>query len=179
MQYVFAVSFPRAFIAKIAVDVRIKRPASKIGILLCERTFNLVLAPKVKLALLTLAVGIYCRIERALRRSHLPSDKRKDFVCDSCVPVFPSSLKRLDISDPQERLVVQHLLEMGHQPLRVGRIAVEAKSYLLINAAQPHRLKRSFCHLKRFLTACAIPVSQEEREVVRRRELRRSPEPTM
>src|SRR5450756_196809 len=124
MQYVFAVSFPCAFIAKIAADIRIKRPASKIGILLCERTFNLVLAPKVKLALLTLAIGIYCRIERALRRGHLLSDKRKDFLRDSFIHFITSSLKRLDISEPEECLVIQHLLEMGHQPPRVGRIAV-------------------------------------------------------
>src|SRR5665647_293607 len=176
MQYIFANLLPRASFAKIAVGIRVEHSASKLSILLCECAFKIVLTPKVELALLTFAVGVYCRIERTFRRCHLPSDKRKDFACDACINVFPSSLIRLDICEPEERLVVQHLLEMGHQPPSVGRIAVKAKSYVVINTAQPHRLKRAFDHLQRSTIAGTVPVPQEKRQVVRRRKLRRSPE---
>jgi len=41
----------------------------------------------------------------------------------------------------QLRVVVQHLLEMRHQPLLIGRIAREAAAEMVVDAAARHFAK--------------------------------------
>ena len=45
----------------------------------------------------------------------------------------------MDVIRQEARVVVQHLLEMGHDPLRVRRVAVEAAAHLVVDPAVRHR----------------------------------------
>jgi hypothetical protein len=74
-------------------------------------------------------------------------------------------------------VVVEHLLEVRHQPALVGRIAVEAAAELIEDAARRHPVQRELHHLQRPAPAAQMAAEQEV-ECHRLRELGRSPEPT-
>ena len=71
----------------------------------------------------------------------------------------------------QQRIVVQHLLEVRHQPLRVHAVAREAPADLIIDAAARHLLERVRHHGERLRVTGAGPVTQREVERHRRRKL--------
>ena len=48
----------------------------------------------------------------------------------------------MEVDARQQRLVVQHLLEVGHQPLAVDRVAGEPAADVVVHAARRHRVER-------------------------------------
>jgi hypothetical protein len=59
-------------------------------------------------------------------------------------------------------VVVEHLLEVGHQPLGIGRIAVEPATELVPDPAVGHRVERSSGDRQRTAVACRHGPPQEE-----------------
>src|SRR5258708_3175175 len=62
----------------------------------------------------------------------------------------------------QGRVVVEHLLEVGSEPLRVGRVAVEAAPQVVVDPALGHPLEGPEQHLPRWPVALSRPVEEEE-----------------
>ena len=90
-----------------------------------------------------------------------------------CGAGLARDLVRVEVRPRELRLVVQHLLEMRHQPFGVGGIAVESATDLIVDAARLHRVELPARHLQRRRAAIGIarPVAREEIEVRDRREL--------
>ena len=85
---------------------------------------------------------------------------------DDAVPLLAGEQPRVEVRRDEERVVVEHLLEVRHEPLRVDRVAVEAAADEVVHPAGRHPVEREPDRIER-----AAP--QEELEHRRRRELRR------
>src|ERR1043166_2390125 len=86
--------------------------------------------------------------------------------------VFAGYLVDVQVEAREERVVVEHLLEVGDEPTRVRRVAVEAAAELVIHAALGHPAASVRGHLKGARVAGSLESAEEEFEVHRRRELR-------
>ena len=64
----------------------------------------------------------------------------------------------------EQGVVVQHLLEVRHEPVRVGAVAREAAAELVVDAAVGHGVEGSGDHRERGLVARAAPGSEQELE---------------
>ncbi len=76
----------------------------------------------------------------------------------------------------QQCIVIQHLLEVGHDPVAVDGVAGEPAAELVIDAAARHALTGVLRHLQRTLGARAGVVPQQELDDHGRRELGRPAE---
>ena len=75
--------------------------------------------------------------------------------------------------DPQQQgVVVQHLLEVRHDPLRVHRVPGEAAGQLVVHAAPGHRRTGPDYHRQRPVRSGSAMVAKQELQHHRRRELR-------
>ena len=70
----------------------------------------------------------------------------------------------LEIEANEERVVVEHLLEVRHQPVRIDRVAVEAATDLVVDAARRHAPERRRHHVEEPVLAGHVPGAEEERE---------------
>ena len=91
--------------------------------------------PDVELSLFALRIGVQGRVERALPAGHLPREPTHSLL-------GPFPVQHLSGAAPGERqqveklgIVVEHLLEMRHQPLVVDRIARIAAAEMVVDAA--------------------------------------------
>ncbi len=77
----------------------------------------------------------------------------------------------MQVRGDEERVVVEHLLEVGHHPAEVDRVAVEAAADHVVHASRGHAVERLRGELRRDVVAAP------EQELDRRggRELRRRP----
>ena len=73
-------------------------------------------------------------------------------------------LPRREVRAREQRVVVEHLLEVRHEPDRVDRVAVEAAAELVVDAAVGHAPQRAQRHRERLLAAAAAVHAQQERE---------------
>ena len=83
-------------------------------------------------------VRILARIKAAARISHLADHIIKRLLCDAARKVVLGHLKEMQIQTRQERIVVEHLLEMRHEPLRVHRVTMKPAAELIVYAAFGH-----------------------------------------
>ena len=134
-----------------------------------ERGPHLLDAPDVELALLALGVGVERGVEAALGAAHLAERPVERLLGHGPEQRVARDLPAVQVRARQQRVVVEHLLEVGDEPVGVDRVAREAAADLVVHAARGHRAQRVGRHLG--LTAA-------EQELDRRggRELRRSPE---
>ena len=93
----------------------------------------------------------------------------------------PGRLPRPQRAHGDLRLVVEHLLEVGHEPFRVHRVAVEAAAHMVVDAAPCHAAQRLRDHARRLdpgLAGEALErrAAQEELEVGRPGKLGRAAE---
>ena len=86
----------------------------------------------------------------------------------------PGRPPQVDVDAQQQRVVVQHLLEVRHDPLRVHGVAREAAGQLVVHAAGGHRATGVLDQVESLAgTGC---VAQQELQHHRRRELGRPAE---
>ena len=85
-------------------------------------------------------------------------------------------LPRVHVEAEQERVVVEHLLEVRDEPSLVGRVAVEPAAELVVHAAAGHPVERRRDELERVRRAPQLH-PQAELQRHRLRELRRPPNP--
>ena len=86
--------------------------------------------------------------------------------------------RRMRVHPGEQRLVVQHLLEVGHQPALVDRIAGEAAAEVVVDAAGCHRSEAGVDHRARLGVPEAHERAQHQVDAHRRWELGCVAEPT-
>ena len=154
-------------------------PVEDLRLLGREHAVDLVLRPEVELPLLALGVGVLGREERAPGREELAEHVGDGLLRRVPVRRLSGRLVGLDAGEDEERLVVEHLLEVRHEPAGVRRVPVDAVPELVVDPPAPDRLEGPLDHLERTRLARAAPAPEQEEQVVRRRELRRVPEPAV
>ena len=80
--------------------------------------------------------------------------------------------RRVGVHPHEQRLVVEHLLEVRHEPLPVDGVAGEPAADVVVHPAGRHRVEGDGDHLARRLVPRAEVPEQEQVEAHRRRELR-------
>ena len=110
----------------------------EIGSVGAEQTVDFLLRPGVEPAFLALAVGVDRAGEAAVGRRHLaqhPGHRLLDSPLEQPIAGF---LPDLGQEVEQQRIVVQHFFEVRHEPARVRRVAGEAASEVIVDAALAH-----------------------------------------
>ncbi len=127
--------------------------------------------PGVEAALLALGVRVDGRDERALGRGHVAQEEVGRAARHPGQLAPPRHLPGLGVGHRQQRVVVEHLLEVWDEPFRVGRVAVEAAPHLVLEAPGGHPLQGEHRHVQRPRVARPAVVAQEEAHREARREL--------
>ena len=128
--------------------------------------------PGVRQSLDAVRVGVLRRGEAAAREQHLAQQVPDRLLDDRAVAVLACHDPRMEVGGGQQRVVVEHLLEVRHDPARVDGVAVEAAADDVVQAAGGHPVERPSHHPESLVPAAA----QEELDRGRGRELRRGPE---
>jgi hypothetical protein len=95
-------------------------------------------APHVELALLTFTIRIEGGVEPTLRRQHFANRPLERFLRHASRLVVTRRLPEMNAEAREQRVVVQHLLEVRHQPHRIDRITMEAAADLVVDPAAGH-----------------------------------------
>ncbi len=94
--------------------------------------------PHVEAALDALGVGVLGRGEPARRLGQVREDVADRLLDHEPVALLAEEHVGVEVGPGQQRLVVEHLLEVGDQPHPVGRVAVEAAAQLVVQPAARH-----------------------------------------
>ena len=81
-------------------------------------------------------------------------------------------LKRLREGHRQEGLIVEHLLEVGNEPLPVGAVAVKAMTQLIEDPPLTHRGKGPVRHPERIRGTGPLPVPEQKNDLMGHGKLR-------
>ena len=98
--------------------------------------------PHVELALDALGVGVERGAEAALGPRISRSAQSSVSLADAAQQRLAGHLPAVQVGPREQRVVVEHLLEVGHGPGRVDRVAGEAAADLVVDAAGGHRPQR-------------------------------------
>ena len=97
--------------------------------------------PDVEAALLALGVGVEGRVEAALGAAHLAQHPVQRLLADAAVALVAERLPAVQVGAGEQGVVVEHLLEVGDEPVGVDRVAGEAAAELVVDAAGQHRVE--------------------------------------
>ena len=134
-----------------------------------ERGPHLVFVPDIEAALLALGVGVERRVEASLGPPHLPQRPVERLLADPAPALLAHHLPAMQVGAREQRVVVEHLLEVGDEPGGVHRVAVEPASELVVDAAVHHLVERQADRV-------VLAAVEQELEGARRRELGRAAE---
>ena len=143
----------------------------------CEDGADLVGRPHVELSFDTFGVRVLGGVEAAVRMPQIAQD-----VADRLVQHLPVDRRRCDLRgvqvDPREqRLVIEHLLEVRHEPDAVDGIAREAAAEVVVHPARRHGAERGLDRGEGGGRVIALMRAQQQLEAHRLRELRWTAEP--
>ncbi len=151
------------------------------GTALGDRPGHLVRGPHVEAALVAVGVGVLGRVHPPLGGRQVAVDVPDDLVHDHQVVLPLRDLPGVEVGAQQGGLVVEHLLEVGDQPLVVGRVAGEPAPEVVVDPAGGHGVQRGQSHPLGTVPVGPTPVAQGvmERQVHQHGlgELGRSTEP--
>ena len=106
-------------------------------------------APGEGQALDPVGVGVLARGERAVLGRQLAQHVVEGGPGDVAVARVSGEAPGVDVDPGQLGVVVEHLLEVRHEPLGVGRVAVEPAAELVPHPAIRHRVQRASRHHER------------------------------
>ena len=130
--------------------------------------------PRVGQPLDALGVGVVRRRKPTLGESELTEHVPDRLLDDLAVAGALGDDPRVEVGRDEDGVVVEHLLEVRHEPAVVDGVAMEAAADHVVEAARGHPVERRRDDLERaFVTS-----TQQELERRRRRKLRRAPEPS-
>ena len=92
-------------------------------------------------------IGVEGRIEGALGGREIPQDEVQGLGEHAEVLRTSTVLPRVQIGAGQLGLVGEHLLEVGHKPPRIGRVAAESADEMVVDAAGCHGIERAQAHV--------------------------------
>ena len=122
--------------------------ADDVGQRVAAELLELLERPHVELALDALGVGVLGGEEPAVGVAQVAQHVRDGLLDDAAVAVGAGDHPAVQVGADEERLVVEHLLEVGDEPVRVDRVAVEAAADLVVDAAGGHGVERAGDHLQ-------------------------------
>src|SRR5262249_30466049 len=96
------------------------------------------LGPDKEFPLFSFAVGILCGIESALAVKHLAHQVGHGFIDHLLEKRLSGDAINLRVDTNELSVVVEHLLEMGHEPLLVHRIAMKSTAQMIVNSPLRH-----------------------------------------
>ena len=105
------------------------------AVLRAEHLDDLRQLPNIELALLAFGIGVIGRGKAAIRRDHLAEQPFDGFGNAGLQERMPPLLPHLGHQIDQQRIVVEHLLEMRHQPALIHGIAGKAAAEMVVDAA--------------------------------------------
>ena len=100
-----------------------------------EQLAQLRLGPHVELALLALGVGVERGVEAALGAAHLAQRPVERLLAHAAEELLAGQLPGVQVGACEQRVVVEHLLEVRHEPVRVDGVAREPAADLVVDAA--------------------------------------------
>jgi hypothetical protein len=141
-----------------------------------EEIANLLRGPHVELSFPSYLSGILRRVKSPLRGPHLGEKILKGPSGHRSIPLIPCLKKPLHINRNEQRVVIEHLLEMRNQPLRIDRIAVETSPQLVKDPSTRHRIKGGHNSLIKRRTRVDPRVAHQKQELLGWGKLRSSTE---
>ena len=96
--------------------------------------------------LLAVGVGVLRGGEAAALERELAQHVAERLLDDPPVARLAGRLPAVEVADGELRVVVEHLLEVRHEPALVDRVAVEAAADEVVHAARRHRVERLLGH---------------------------------
>ncbi len=175
MQDVAAVARVRVFEVAAGGDAEVADHLGGVG---TAQRLDLFEGPQVELAFDPFGVGVFGGVEPAVGMVQVAEHVLDDLLDDASIAREPDHEPTVQVRAGEQRLVVEHLLEVGDQPVRVDGIAVEPAAHLVVHPAGCHRVERHRDRLERLRRRVAHGLGEEEREGHRLRELRRGAEAT-
>ena len=154
----------------------------RLGVVGPQHLTELVGRPHVEQALLALGVGVQGRHEAPLGPAQLGEHPVQRLRADPAQQIVARDLPPVQVGPRQQRVVVEHLLEVRDHPPRVHRVAREPAPDLVVHAAAGHGPERVQAHLQDAFAGQGIRAlsraAAREQELDRRggRELGRAPE---
>ena len=127
-----------------------------------EQLRQLGAGPAVELALVALAVGVLGGVEAAVGMRHVAQHVIEDVARDLGVAGLAADQIGIEIQLRQLRVVVEHLLEVRHEPFGIHRVAGEAAAQVIVNAARGHAVAGVQHHADGLVVAEAPGVAQQK-----------------
>ena len=154
---------------KLGIELAADDRASVLERLEQLRGHALFLRPRVRQSLDAVRVGVLRRRERAVRQQQVAEHVLDRLLDHLAVALAAGDEPRVEVRGDEERVVVEHLLEVRDEPAVVDGVAVEAAPDDVVHAPRGHAVERALDHFR-----LAPPQQQLEHRV--RRELRRPSE---
>ena len=141
------------------VGDRLVREVTELGAELVER-------PHVVATLDALGVGVQRAGESTLGAAQLAQDEVQRLLAGAAQDRVAADLEPVQVGAGEQRVVVEHLLEVGHGPRGIDGVPGEPAAHLVVDASGGHRLQRVQRHLR-------LPAPQQQVDDGGGRELRR------
>ena len=103
-----------------------------------EDADDFLFGPDIEFAFLALAVGIHRRIKTAVGGCHFADDPVEGFTDRSQVEFIAGDLPGLGINRHQQAVVVEHLLEMGHEPGAISTVTGKPAPEMIVDPPIGH-----------------------------------------
>src|SRR5436190_1411660 len=104
------------------------------------------------------AVRIFCGIEPALRRSHVPPHIIKNVPRGRREFDLSCNLKSVEISARQLRLIIKHFLEVWHVPVSIDGISMKSAADVVMDSTSRHLSQREQDHFQGVLPRISIRI---------------------
>ncbi len=106
-----------------------------------DRGLEVARRPHEERALVPLGVGVLRGVEGARGVAHLGEEVGDELARRRRVARRAGGAPPVDVEAEEERVVVEHLLEVGDEPALVGRVAVEAAAEVIPDPAFAHAIE--------------------------------------
>src|SRR5215211_2444691 len=117
--------------------------------------------PREGQALDAVGIGVLRRCEPALGKRELAQDVLERLLDDLAVALVARDDPGVQVVRGQQRVVVEHLLEMRHEPVGVDRIAMEAAAHEVVHPAGGHPVESLHDHRERLFVAAEVHPQEE------------------
>ena len=116
-----------------------------------EELRQLLVRPAVEFSLVPFTVGVFGGIEAALGMGHVAQDIAENVAHHFGVPRVAADEVGIQIELRELRVVVEHFLEVRHEPVRVHGVTREAAAELIVDAARRHLVASMQNHPRGFV----------------------------
>ena len=110
--------------------------------ILSKNTLHFVDGPDIELAFFSFAIGIFGAVETTSVVRHVLEHVVTDLFRDNQVTLVAGRGERIHIGVQQQRVVVQHLFKVRHQPTGIDAVPSEPASQMVVDASIGHAVER-------------------------------------